>query len=103
MLSKLNKLKNVNQTVSKVNNVQSMVLVPLNAETKRFFQSYSKAKHPGFLDSISGVYEDTRQGLFLKPDPFRDDNFHPYSHHLGAKVLYVILIIPSFNFFKLKF
>jgi hypothetical protein len=100
MLSKLNKLKNVNQTVNKMNKVQSMILVPLNAETKRFFQSYSKAKHPGFLDSISGVYEDTRQGLFLKADPFRDGNFHAFSHHLGSKVLYFILLLPSITFFN---
>eukprot|EP01080_Neovahlkampfia_damariscottae_P010322 gene10322-2738_t len=97
MLSKFKKLNtSVNQTVNSVNKFQK-ILVPVTM-TKRDFQSYTKAKNPGFLDSIGGVYEDTRQGLFLKMDPFRDGNFFPYYHHLSNKIIYLLLLIPTCSF-----
>ena len=94
MLSKFKKLNTTaNQTINSVNKFQK-IMIPVMI-SKREFQSYTKAKHPGFLDGVAGIYEDTRQGLMLKMDPLRDDNFKPYYHHLSNKIIYFLLLIPS--------
>ena len=71
----------------------------------RFMQSPKNHKHPGFLDSLIGAYEDPRFRIDLKPLEFRDGQFkYYYSHRLGTQILAFVCAIPFvLAFFSLTF
>lgn len=94
---RLNSRAEFNKLMSRANVSNRYKVLVASSQQLRFLQSPKKASDPGFIDTLTGVYEDPNYKLDLKPDELRDGELYHYISEFGV----ILVTIPSIMVFFL--